>query len=367
MDKPAPTPAMTPLAGSQPAPAPASPSASLPASLPASVPNWQTLQIATCNLLNLALPRRSFYDNQAPYNDEEFARKVDWLGAQMKRLNADVIGVQEVWDEAALQEAVARSGLRYAHAIAPGAEAGAQGTPSVGLVTRLALEAVESIRDYAPAERVQVPELGEVTRFERAVLHATLRMRHGQRLHVLVAHLKSKRPKFLQDAQGQPLEDRDDPFIAARATLRSLVMRGAEAAALRGIVLRLTRGTREPLLLLGDLNDGPHAVTSAIIAATQAVAFDRQARDTALYHAWEVQTEPAIKRDVAYSHVHQGWPELLDQIWVSEEFVAASRFALGDVRRVDVFNDHIHESRERWRSDHGFVRALLRLRVDAQA
>jgi hypothetical protein len=42
--------------------------------------------------------------------------------------------------------------------------------------------------------------------------------------------------------------------------------------------------------------------------------------------------------------------------------VAGSKFALGDVRRVEVFNDHLHESRERWRSDHGFVRALLRLR-----
>ena len=73
--------------------------------------------------------------------------------------------------------------------------------------------------------------------------------------------------------------------------------------------------------------------------------------------------DPALKRDVAYSHVHQGWPELLDQIWVSEEFVATSRFAIGDVKRVEVFNDHLHESRERWRSDHGCVRALLRLRT----
>jgi hypothetical protein len=68
---------------------------------------------------------------------------------------------------------------------------------------------------------------------------------------------------------------------------------------------------------------------------------------------------------MAYSHIHQSWPELLDQIWVSEEFVATSRFALGDVRRVDVFNDHLFESRERWRSDHGFVRALLRFKQPA--
>ena len=50
---------------------------------------------------------------------------------------------------------------------------------------------------------------------------------------------------------------------------------------------------------------------------------------------------------------------------MSEEFVAGGRFALGDVRRVEYFNDHLHEGRDRSRSDHGFVRALLRLAVPA--
>jgi endonuclease/exonuclease/phosphatase family metal-dependent hydrolase len=270
-----------------------------------------------------------------------------------------------VWDEAALKAAVARSGLHYSDVHAPGAEAGAQGTPRVGLATRLAVEAVESISDFAPYEQAPVPELGMHSRFERPVLHTTLRMKTGQRLHVLVVHLKSKRPKYLQDAAGNPTEDRDDPYVTARATLRSLVIRGAEAAALRGVVLRLVQRTRDPLVLLGDMNDGPHSVTCQMIAATQAIAYDRQARDTALFHAYDVQTEPALKRDMAYSHVHQGWPEILDQIWVSEEFVPPSRFAIGDVRRVEYFNDHLHESRERFRSDHGFVRALLRWQTSA--
>jgi hypothetical protein len=54
---------------------------------------------------------------------------------------------------------------------------------------------------------------------------------------------------------------------------------------------------------------------------------------------------------------------VLDQVLVSEEFVATSRAAIGDVRRVEVFNDHLHEGRDRSRSDHGFVRALLRLKL----
>ena len=326
---------------------------------------WATLVVASGNLLNLALPGRVFYDNQEPFDPAEHDRKVAWLGAMLERLNADVVGVQEVWDESALKAAVVRSGLRYGLVVAPGAEVGATGTPRVGLATRLAVESLESIAAFAPAERVVVPEIGEHARFERPVLKAVLRTRQGQLLHVLVVHLKSKRPKFLQDARGEPLEDRDDPKVVARAALRSLLMRGAEAAALRGIVVDLIRRTREPLILLGDMNDAPHAATSQMIAATQAVAYDREARDVALFHALDVQTEPALRRDLAYSHVHQGWPELIDQVWVSEEFVAASRFALGDVRRVEVFNDHLHESRERWRSDHGFVRALLRLRLQA--
>jgi endonuclease/exonuclease/phosphatase family metal-dependent hydrolase len=324
---------------------------------------WATLTVASCNLLNLALPGRAFYANQEPYGAEEQAKKLDWLGAMLARLNADVLGLQEVWDESTLKAVVARSGLRYGLVAAPGAENGAVGTPRVGLATRLEVEALSSMAEFASLERVMVPELGEYTRFERPVLKATLRTRHGQLLHVLVVHLKSKRPKFLQDPNGEPLEDRDDPRVAARAALRALLMRGAEAAALRGIVTDLIRRTREPLILLGDMNDAPHAVTTQMIGATEAVAYDREARDVALFHALDVQSEPALRRDLAYSHVHQGWPELIDQVWVSEEFVAGSKFALGDVRRVEVFNDHLHESRERWRSDHGFVRALLRMRL----
>jgi endonuclease/exonuclease/phosphatase family metal-dependent hydrolase len=323
--------------------------------------------VATCNTLNLALPQRVTYANQPPLTADDHARKVAWLGDQIARLKADIIGLQEIWDEAALRDAVARSGLRYGLVCAPGAEQGATGTPRVGLVTRLTVDEIRSVAAFDEPDPIPVPDIGPATHFERPVLHARLRLKHGQGLHVLVAHLKSKRPKFLQDAEGHTTEDSDDPGVAARATLRSLVQRAAEALALRHLVIGITHRTRDPLLLLGDLNDGPHAVTSQLIAATSAAVYDRQARDTALYHAWDVQTEPALRRDMAYSHVHQGWPDLLDQIWVSEEFVATSKVALGDVRRVEVFNDHLQEGRERWRSDHGFVRALLRVRLPAEA
>ena len=329
---------------------------------------WATLTVATCNLLNLAQPGRTFYAGQDPYTEAEHGRKLDWLGNRFKALNADVLAVQEVWDEVALRGAIARSGLRYTHVSVPGAENGpgqhgAQGTPRVGLATRLQVEAVESLTPFPAEAALEVPGLGRHDRFERPPLLATLRMKHGQRVHVLTAHLKSKRPKFLQDDQGRPLEDTEDPRVAAVASVRSLLMRAAESLALRLKVVELLHRTQTPLVLMGDLNDGPHSVTTQLIAATTSAAYDRGARDTALYNAWDVQVGAALRRDVAYSHIHLGFPEVLDQVLVSEEFVAGQRHSIGDVLRLDVFNDHLHEGRDRSRSDHGFVRATLRVRL----
>jgi endonuclease/exonuclease/phosphatase family metal-dependent hydrolase len=335
---------------------------------PKEAPRWATLTVASCNVLNLAQPGRAFYAGQDPYSEAEHGRKLDWLGDRFKALNADVLAVQEVWDEVALRGALARSGLRYNLVAVPGAENGpgqhgAQGTPRVGLATRLKVEAIESLTDFPAEAALEVPGLGRHGRFERPPLLATLEMKHGQRVHVLTAHLKSKRPKFLQDEQGRPLEDNDDPRVAAVASVRSLLMRAAESLALRLKVVALLHRTQTPLVLMGDLNDSPHSVTTQLIAATTSAAYDRGARDTALYNAWDVQVGAALRRDVAYSHIHLGFPEVLDQVLVSEEFVAGQRRSLGDVLRVDVFNDHLHEGRDRSRSDHGFVRALLRVRL----
>ncbi len=258
---------------------------------------WGSLTVATANLLNLALPNRRLYDNQDMYSDVEYAKKLAWLGQSFARLNADVLCVQEVWDEAALKAVAVASGLRNMSTHAPGAEHGAQGTPCVGLVTRLHVECIDSFIDLPPGHAVEIPELGEKTKFERAPLLARLRTHEGQSLHVLTTHMKSKRPKFLQDG-GDP--NRNDPRATARATLRSLLIRATEAAALRSIVVDVLSRTQEPLIVMGDFNDGPHSVTTQMIAATNEVAYDKGARDTALFNANDVQAMP-LKRDVAYT------------------------------------------------------------------
>ncbi len=190
-----------------------------------------TLTVATANVLNLANPGRTFYANQDTYSQNEFERKLDWLGGRIAALNADVLAVQEVWDEAAIQGAVARSGLRYNTVAVPGAENdeknnGAQNTPRVGIVTRLEVEKLESFSAFPASLRIQIPGVGEHAKFERPPLLATLRMKHGQVIHMLTAHMKSKRPKFLQNEKGDPQEDLGGRPVEVTACL---LHRGIEA------------------------------------------------------------------------------------------------------------------------------------------
>lgn len=330
-----------------------------------------SLIIATANLLNFALPERTFYANTAPYSQGQYAQKLASLAPLFSRLQADIIGCQEVWDEQAVIDLCAKAGMTNYHVNIPMASnqpqspltqgRGATGTPAVGLVSRFDITHSELLVEMPSVGLLDIPDVGIYRQFNRPPMIAQVRLDNGQPLTVVVAHLKSKRPHFLEDAQGNPLEDRDDPLIRVRAKLRSLCMRAAEAAGIRQVVIERLRGNNDPLILLGDMNDVMQSVTCQLLSESGEVFYDKGMRDMVLYDASTIQTRSAWLRDVAYTHVHQGMPEVLDQILVSEQFLNHSKFAIGEVLQVDYFNDHLKFVYEQRPTDHGLVRAQLKL------
>ena len=328
--------------------------------------------IATANLLNLANPNRLYYDNESVYNDKSYAKKVRGLTDLLSKAHADIIAVQEVWDSQALVAVAEGLGFRPEHVMIPLASndvsspytqgRGAQKTPAVGIISRF--EQLESSLLEVVADKavIDVPDVGPYRRFVRPPL--VLRVNaHGQPITIITAHLKSKRAFFLRDEDGQLLEDMDDPNIRIRAKLRSLCMRAAEAASIRLSIIERLRHTREPLILLGDMNDVTDSVTTQLMAETSEVHYDKSMRDVAVYDAARVQARYGWMKDVAYTHIYQGMPEVIDQLFVSEEFVADSKFALGQVERVDYFNDHLKWDYDDRVTDHGIIRAKIKLHV----
>ncbi|WP_459644333.1 endonuclease/exonuclease/phosphatase family protein [Kineococcus sp. NUM-3379] len=329
-------------------------------------------RIATFNAENLLHPGVFFAGrgDAAPYPEELFADKARWIASVLDEGRVDLAGLQEVFSAEALRRTVAASGyLRGASVLAPGIDRGENITaredggeeatgPHVALVTRFPVLSCEAVRDFPGHVQVPVQLVdhrprdgdaadGAVRRFQRPVLRARVVLPGDVPATVLVAHLKSKRPKYLSD------EDPRDPVAQAAGRVRSLTLRAVEAMALRAMVVSLLDGPDggrgEPVLLLGDLNDDLTAVSTQVVAGEEPPRYLSAQRrlaasDVQLYSVHDIQGLRSY-RDVAYTHIHDGRYQLLDHIFVSQEFLAEFPGRVGEVVSTRVFNDHLHDER----------------------
>ncbi len=329
----------------------------------------QQFTVATFNLLNLIGPNQPYYDREG-LSQREYDEKCDWIANLFDTLDADIIGVQEVWRESALYDVCARSKtMRDARLIrAPGATVDNQ-LPKVGIVSRFpAIGEVESIETLPEHLHLNLPHsedpmFADIEMkhqvFSRPVLRVALNLASPhdppKPLWVHVVHLKSKRPQRAE--REETGEDLDNPRLNATASLRSLIMRGAEATALRHLVLEKLAGCDDPVMIIGDFNDNADAVTTEIIAG-RASPFDKEARDHLLFNCSNLEFRHKLRRDVGYTHVHQGDPDTIDHILVSEQFNPISRRCIYRLTRLDYYNDHLN-IRSETTSDHGALRAMF--------
>ena len=63
----------------------------------------QEIRFATFNVCNLAPPGVKLYDNLEPLTPEGYDAKANWIAQQLDQLDADVIGFQEIFSQAALR------------------------------------------------------------------------------------------------------------------------------------------------------------------------------------------------------------------------------------------------------------------------
>jgi endonuclease/exonuclease/phosphatase family metal-dependent hydrolase len=314
----------------------------------------QEIRFATFNVLNLALPGLRFYDGIEPYTREQYEAKVAWLAQKFDQLDADVIGLQEVFSQEAVRDVLART-TRYRDAQHIGFEPEpGKLTPSVALISRLPLAG--GVAKHLELPRgLSVPLLdlgGAMSRFTRPVLQVPVRLPTGLVLDVFVVHLKSKRPDYRTG------DSETDPGSIGAAVLRSMVRRGAEALGLRYLLTDFAAGQRRPLMVMGDFNDVADAVPTQLVLGG---GRGPNGHDERMFECYRLQSRRDPLRDVGYTHVHDGNFETKDHELVSEEYNPASPHALGEVLEVAYLNDHVI-LRTPEASDHGAV--LVRICVD---
>jgi endonuclease/exonuclease/phosphatase family metal-dependent hydrolase len=320
----------------------------------------QEIRFATFNVCNLSQPGAKLYDNLPPLTPAEYEAKVAWTARQLDQLDADVIGLQEIFSMEALRDVLARS-RRYREAAlagfdtAPDPDTGAPRLmPQVALVSRLPLAVPAAVYTDFP-DGVALPAGSrDAGRFARAPLHAQVVLPDRRIADVIVIHLKSKRPDYRSG------DDFADPMQYAQANLRSLIRRGTEAVALRALLSRLEDQARRPRIVLGDFNDTADAVTTAIVMGSGAAGLPGEELSGRMFDCNQIQQGRDTLRHIGYTNIHEGHYMTIDHVLVSEEFNPASRYAVGEVLDVTYLNDHLLQHKPE-ASDHGQVLVRLRL------
>ncbi|MFK7798064.1 MAG: endonuclease/exonuclease/phosphatase family protein [Aureispira sp.] len=293
------------------------------------------IRVASFNLLNLALPTTVFYGDRQ-YSEEQYEQKKTWIKQQLTKIDADIIGFQELFDEQALQDAVDEHPLYEGATVIMGERKG--GSPAVALVSRMPVKEHRVYTDFL--ELLEVEDLViPFKKFSRPVLKVRIELRKGVHVEVFVAHLKSKRP-LIPDGV-----DRHDALEISKGQARSLLLRAAEANALRTILMDSLEHRDTPVIVLGDLNDTHTSVTTRIISGDAPPSYwpmehKMKVWDTLLYHAKDIQARQS-SQDVYYTHIHNGHYESLDHILVSQELVRENPNRIGRVIYVKTYNDHI--------------------------
>ena len=320
-------------------------------------------KIGSFNLFNLLLPNKPFY-GRGGYSRDDYDRKTDWTAAQLDRMQADIVGFQEIFHQEALADVLKKSsklrGSQFVVANPTG------DLPRVGLATHFQLldhEVIEAFPSSLDMEGAIIP----IHTFSRPVLKAKIKIDADLTITAYVVHLKSKRPIFHDG------EDRKSPLDLARGQARALIRRAAEATALRELLMKELRNRDHPVILMGDVNDSGLAVTTRIVSGEPPHRrypheVKKEIWDVLLYHAKDIQARLSYQ-DFYYSHIHNGHHEALDHIMVSQELVRENPRHLASIGYIRLFNDHLTDETltddrvKTWQSDHGQVVASVEMRA----
>lgn len=333
----------------------------------------ERFSVATFNLYNLQLPGLAMNPGQKVWTDAEFARKVTWTGSQLAALDADVVGLQELWHADAMARVLAASGLDTTYELLAEKATGAR-IVCAALVRRglrqgehlwvdkfpdqTRLEESNPADPQAPAISVIIPG------FSRPVLRFQVALRDdGPPTEVFVTHFKSKLPITIDEEPW--FTDEFRPHRTALGAALATIRRTAEAAALRVLLTGVMKGNKTPVIVLGDVNDGQHSNTVNILTEQPAylVGDARGGADNGLYTAQTLQ-ELRDTRDVYYTHVHDDLRESLDHVLVSEQFYDHSRNRQWLFDGLVINNDHLADDdhRRTGTGDHGVVKVSFRWR-----
>jgi endonuclease/exonuclease/phosphatase family metal-dependent hydrolase len=231
--------------------------------------------IATFNVKDLLDPGTPPLAEDPEVARGHYRAKLEAIAPVVRRLDADVLALQEISSARVLEDLRAilppREGVAHGGYVALAAGSPDRRGIACGILSRFPLAGT---CDHKPSD-VGFPRfrVGDERPFppgrvyaHRGILEARITLPDGGTLVVFALHLKSHLPLALEDEQGKPIPF-DGHHAHAEGLTRSLVTRISEALFVRRLVdAWLDADPQVALAVIGDFNDGEDAISVRAIA-----------------------------------------------------------------------------------------------------
>ena len=320
-----------------------------------------TIRFASFNLFQFVAPPFSWYIKKDKFNEEEWEIKTSWIKEQIKEINCDVIGFQEVFSKNELEKLCKDLGFKYFLTVD---EAKIHKTnKNVYTSTTVALASKYPILETT---KVQVHGKSIIKhgfkghfKFSRTPIKALIELPNKQNITVYINHFKSNRLNEFEYIfnKSHTLEQKKEQTREAleKDFSKSLKQRLCETSSLYYDFKK----TSTPIVFMCDLNDKEYSL--AIEALTnkeyhEKVRENRKNKSYLLYDAYYLHDkkiynphpeQKEIKRTP--TSYYQGYGNVLDYIFVSKELKKISSY--------EIFDKHLQENPHGslLQSDHAIV------------
>ncbi|MEM9266628.1 MAG: endonuclease/exonuclease/phosphatase family protein [Cyanobacteria bacterium P01_F01_bin.13] len=322
----------------------------------------KNISFATFNLYNLQLPGVEWY--RSNYSQAQYDAKISWSVKMLALLDADVIAFQELWSKQCLIDLYEQAGLADNYQLCFIKDKWYNIAVAAAVRKPWTVTNQQVHKDFPSGITLNKPKSDDgeddeldisIERFSRSILQLSVGHEEADlpNIEVFATHLKSKRPTRLQ-TRDEGLLLHQEAIGSAISTIR----RTAEAAALRVLLTRQMKETDNPVVVLGDLNDGTLSNTLSILTQQPPFRMYEASRvgyrnDVGLYTASILQ-QMRSTRDVYYTHEFKGIQEVIDHVLVSEQFYDHSDQRVWSFKEMRIWNDYV-EDHDKSTSDHGVV------------
>lgn len=308
------------------------------------------LRLGTFNLFQFVAPPFMYYTRKGKYNQTQWLEKTRWVKEQIRKMDCDIIGFQEVFSKEALEALVKELGFEYFATVDDAKLSDTTPnkymTTTVAIASKYPITALQSLQAHLPS--LEKHHFEDAFAFSRLPIKATVLLPNSNEVQVYVCHLKSNRLNEFEYVfkKGDTLTHKKERVsnILEGKSAKALKQRLCEASSLFYDMLQTQE---KPTLLMCDLNDKEFSLT--IDALTNPKYHDETSQEGLLlcdahYHHTPKVDNPhpeqkASKRKATSYFKSKG--NVLDYIFLSKHFCKEQPDSIAHITDYTVLDAHL--------------------------